>query len=41
MKALGEAFNIIIKTTAAESPWSNGAVERLNGFLETWYISSR
>ena len=33
MRALGEAFNITIKTTAAESPWSNGAVERLNGVL--------
>ena len=30
MRALGEAFNIKIMTTAAESPWSNGICERLN-----------
>merc|ERR1739842_282852 len=35
MRALGEAFNITIKTTAAESPWSNGICERLNGVLGT------
>ena len=28
-----EKFNIIIKTTAAESPWSNGLCERHNGIL--------
>ena len=33
MRALGEAFNIKIITTAAESPWSNGICERLNGVL--------
>ena len=33
MRTLGEMFNITIKTTAAESPWSNGIVERLNGVL--------
>ena len=33
MRALGEAFNIKIITTAAESPWSNGVCERLNGVL--------
>ncbi|CAL4151221.1 unnamed protein product [Meganyctiphanes norvegica] len=33
MRALGEAFNIKIMTTAAESPWSNGICERLNGVL--------
>ena len=30
---LAEAFNIRIMTTAAESPWSNGLVERHNGTL--------
>ncbi|CAL4059344.1 unnamed protein product [Meganyctiphanes norvegica] len=35
MRALGEAFNIKIMTTAAESPWSNGICERLNGVLGT------
>ena len=33
MRALGEAFNINVITTAAESPWSNGICERLNGVL--------
>ena len=33
MRALGEAFTIKIITTAAESPWSNGVCERLNGVL--------
>ena len=33
MKALGESFNIKILSTAAESPWSNGICERLNGVL--------
>ena len=28
-----EKFNIILKTTAAESPWSNGLCERHNGIL--------
>ena len=31
--SLGENFNINIKTTAAESPWSNGLIERHNGDL--------
>ena len=35
MKALGESFNIKILSTAAESPWSNGICERLNGVLGT------
>ena len=35
MRALGDAFNIKIMTTAAESPWSNGVCERLNGVLGT------
>lgn len=30
---LCEKFNIEIKTTAAESPWSNGLCERDNIFL--------
>ena len=33
LRELGEAFNIKIMTTAAESPWSNGACERLNDVL--------
>ena len=33
LQELGEAFNIKIMTTAAESPWSNGACERLNDVL--------
>ena len=33
MKCLGENFNITIMCTAAESPWSNGICERLNGVL--------
>ena len=28
-----ENLNIVIKTTAAESPWSNGIVERHNGMI--------
>ena len=35
MRALGEAFNFKVMTTAAESPWSNGICERLNGILGT------
>ena len=33
MRQLGETFNIKLMTTAAESPWSNGLVEKLNGVL--------
>ena len=33
MRDLGEAFNIKVMTTAAESPWSNGVCERLNAVL--------
>lgn len=33
MRLLGEAFNVKILTTAAESPWSNGVCERLNAVL--------
>ena len=33
LRELGEAFNIKIMTTAAESSWSNGICERLNGIL--------
>ena len=35
LRALGDAFNIKILSTAAESPWSNGICERLNGVLGT------
>ena len=30
---MGEQLNINIKTTAAESPWSNNIVEKQNGVL--------
>ncbi|CAL4246160.1 unnamed protein product [Meganyctiphanes norvegica] len=33
MRALGEAFNFTVLTTAVESSWSNVIVERLNGIL--------
>ena len=33
MRQLGESFNIKFLSTAAESPWSNGVCERLNGVL--------
>ena len=33
MRSLGEAFSIKLVNTAAESPWSNGVCERLNGVL--------
>lgn len=33
MRTLGEAFNIKIMATAAESPWSNGVCERLNAVI--------
>ena len=33
MRELGEKFNIKVLTTSAESPWSNGVCERLNGVL--------
>ena len=33
MRDLSESFNIRLLTTAAESPWSNGICERLNGIL--------
>lgn len=33
MRTLGEAFNVKIMTTSAESPWSNGVCERLNGVI--------
>ena len=34
LQDLGEQFNIVIKATPAESPWSNGIVERHNAVLE-------
>ena len=33
LRSLAETFNFLLYTTAAESPWSNGIVERLNGIL--------
>lgn len=33
MRALGEAFNVKIMATSAESPWSNGACERQNAVI--------
>ena len=32
-REMGEKFNIVITITAAESPWSNGTVERHNAFI--------
>ena len=32
-REMGEQLNINIKTTAAESPWSNGNVEKQNGVI--------
>ena len=32
-RQLSETFNFKVYTTAAESPWSNGIIERLNGIL--------
>ena len=33
MRTLGEKFNITMKTTAAQSPWSNGVCERKNAVI--------
>ena len=33
MRELGEVFNVRIIPTAAESPWSNGVVERQNAVI--------
>ena len=33
VRQLSETFSFKVYTTAAESPWSNGIVERLNGIL--------
>ena len=33
MRSMGDFYNIRILCTAAESPWSNGLCERLNGIL--------
>ena len=33
MRELGELLNVEVKTTAAESPWSNGITERHNGLI--------
>jgi len=33
MRELGEAFNMKIRTTAAERPWSNGVCERANAVI--------
>ena len=33
LRELGEAFNVKIMATAAESAWSNGTCERLNGVI--------
>ena len=30
---MGEAFNVNVITTAAESPWANGLCERYNAVL--------
>ena len=36
-----ETFNITLKTTAAESPWSNGLCEKHNGILGTMLNKTR
>ena len=33
VKELREKLNIVVKSTAAESPWSNGMNERHNGLI--------
>ena len=38
---LGEKCNIRIKTTAAESPWSNGLVERHNAIIGDMILKTR
>ena len=35
LRELGASFNVKIMATAAESPWSNGVYERLNGVIGT------
>ena len=32
-REMGEQLNINVKTTGAESPWSNGVVEKHNGII--------
>ena len=41
VRELGEKCNIKIKTTAAESPWSNGLVERHNQVLGDMIMKTR
>ena len=36
-----EAMNIVVKTTAAEAPWSNGLCERHNEVLSKMMIKTR
>jgi hypothetical protein len=38
LRELGDRFNVVVKTTAAESPWSNGTVERHNAVLGNMVI---
>ena len=40
IRELGEKFNIKIMTASAESAWSNGICERLNGVLAELWIKS-
>ena len=39
-RSMCEAYNITIKTTAAESPWSNGMCERHNAVLEEMLLKT-
>ena len=36
-----EAMNIVVKTTSAEAPWSNGLCERHNEILSEMMIKTR
>ena len=40
IKELGEKFNITVKTTPAESPWSNGLNEKYNGVLKEMILKT-
>ena len=39
-RSMCERFNIFVKTTAAESPWSNGLCERHNAVLNDMYLKT-
>ena len=37
---MAECFNIRVKTTAAESPWSNGTCEKHNATLTETFLKT-